>query len=55
MAKYRVTWNEVYLCAREVEADSLDAAIDMVSNAEVFGESRADEREFGLHDHFDCF
>ena len=47
MKTYRVTWNEIYLCAREVEAESEADALEKVQSEEMNGTETPDQREFG--------
>lgn len=50
MKTYRVTWTETYLCARKVEAESEQAAMDIVRNGEYNGTSTPDQKEFGAYE-----
>ena len=47
MKTYRVTWNETYLCAREVEAESEADALDKVQSEEMNGTETPDQKVFG--------
>ena len=47
MKTYRVTWNETYLCAREVEAESEADALEKVQSEEMNGTETPDQKEFG--------
>lgn len=46
MKTYRVTWNETYLCAREVEAESEEDALEKVQSEEMNGTETPDQMEF---------
>ena len=47
MKTYRVTWNEIYLCSREVEAESEADALEKVQSEEMNGTETTDQKEFG--------
>ena len=47
MKTYRVTWNEIYLCSREVEAESEADALEKVQSEEMNGTETPDQKEFG--------
>ena len=47
MKTYRVTWNEIYLCSREVEAESEADALEKVQSEEMNGTGTPDQNEFG--------
>lgn len=54
MKTYRVTWNETYLCAREVEAESEADALEKVQSEEMNGTATPDQKEFGSYDYWEA-
>ena len=53
MKKYRVTWNEVRLCAREVFAPSEEKALEIVQDDEFSGKVCPDENTFGGYEYWE--
>lgn len=51
---FRVTWNEVYLCAREVEAESEAEALRIVQDDEHSGTADPDQKEFADYESWEC-
>ena len=47
MKTYRVTWKEIYLCSREVEAESEADALEKVQSEEMNGTETPYQKEFG--------
>lgn len=54
MKTYRVTWNEIYLCSREIEAESEEEAVRIVQDEEHAGTATPDQKEFGDDDYWEA-